>query len=767
MRTKPAQIGTQLSFEALEERRMLAGAVGVFNRTGGSVSTGAGAGAWVQEEYMSNVKHLNETITVDTDNITAVAKDELGFAYGEQRGMAVVPIPIEGAIAVPQLFAWKFNKTRVTGYGNVYIEYGVGFSAEGNFQYVADPEFPGNLYFHGHLFLAVNHDPFESGDGEIINQHTLVHASAPNAFAQASWNPDTNEWDWFANLNGTVIQGHSPEGVNRHFDYTIPFANLNYADFTAYSNSRISVSSSEGLSQSLTRAYATWGYVTVGPSDLTPGDFNYDGEVNEEDYSIWAKGEPQVDANLDGMIDVLDYEIWAANVDGILVSTEEDVNDGNHSYGDLSLREAIALASDANHPGRDIIAFVPSLVDNILLTNAELTIASGNDVDHLGPGADHLSIDAQGNSRVFNINSGANVLLQGMTITGGHGSIGGGIFTEGNLDLIDGVVTNNTSVQYGGGVYVYGPAGSLSMINSTIADNEAQNQGGGVYVFGGAIDITNSSISNNKTLSATSGLGGGLLLNNATALSIDSSTIDGNEASYGAGIYYMRTGGTAAGTIRNSTISNNVATGYGGGLHLIFSGNVDFRILNTTVSSNDASVRGGGVYFDSGGTGIGLQIINATIAYNEVASAAAGGGIYVAANRSKINVHNTIIAENLALGSSHNIAGLVSTTSSYNLVGPAGVGGLSSGLNNLFVPSGQSAGLAPLADNGGPTKTHALLLTSLAVDAGDDSKATAVGLLDDQRGQSFDRVADREEPTESGFDIDIGAFELAVSELYG
>jgi len=54
--------------------------------------------------------------------------------------------------------------------------------------------------------------------------------------------------------------------------------------------------------------------------------------------------------------------------------------------------------------------------------------------------------------------------------------------------------------------------------------------------------------------------------------------------------------------------------------------------------------------------------------------------------------------------------------------------------------------LAPLADNGGPTLTHALLAGSPAIDAGDNFFA----LPTDQRGVA--RIA--------GPQTDIGAFEL-------
>jgi hypothetical protein len=56
--------------------------------------------------------------------------------------------------------------------------------------------------------------------------------------------------------------------------------------------------------------------------------------------------------------------------------------------------------------------------------------------------------------------------------------------------------------------------------------------------------------------------------------------------------------------------------------------------------------------------------------------------------------------------------------------------------------------LLPLADNGGPTRTHALAPGSPAIDAGNNFAA----LASDQRGSPFQRIA--------GTRPDIGAFEL-------
>ena len=76
------------------------------------------------------------------------------------------------------------------------------------------------------------------------------------------------------------------------------------------------------------------------------------------------------------------------------------------------------------------------------------------------------------------------------------------------------------------------------------------------------------------------------------------------------------------------------------------------------------------------------------------------------------------------------------------------------GSANVALPDGTLGGdprLGPLADNGGPTATHALLADSPAIDAGDNPSSLAT----DQRGGTYVRVA--------GAAPDIGAFELQAA----
>ena len=157
---------------------------------------------------------------------------------------------------------------------------------------------------------------------------------------------------------------------------------------------------------------------------------------------------------------------------------------------------------------------------------------------------------------------------------------------------------------------------------------------------------------------------------------------------------------------------------------------------------------GGGGIFASAGT-----ILNCTIAENF--SAVDGGGILWAGGANPIHVKNTIIAYNLVLtipevgqdvsgvfvSGGHNLIGVVNGSSGFGAPGD-----LLGTVGNPLDPM-----LAPLANNGGRTQTHALLPGSPAIDHGDNAGAPAT----DQRGVARPRDGDGN----GSKVVDIGAFE--------
>jgi hypothetical protein len=122
-------------------------------------------------------------------------------------------------------------------------------------------------------------------------------------------------------------------------------------------------------------------------------------------------------------------------------------------------------------------------------------------------------------------------------------------------------------------------------------------------------------------------------------------------------------------------------------------------------------------------------------------------------------LHNTLIADNTATTSHSDVSGTVLAASSYNLVGDGtGLSGISGGENGNQVGTGGSpidARVGPLADNGGPTQTHALRVDSPALDAGSDG--LAVSNLPRSSAVAYDRLGRKAAVTQTDPEAIAGA----------
>jgi predicted outer membrane repeat protein len=138
----------------------------------------------------------------------------------------------------------------------------------------------------------------------------------------------------------------------------------------------------------------------------------------------------------------------------------------------------------------------------------------------------------------------------------------------------------------GGGVGV--GFGSGTVINSTIRGNG----GSGVVLFAASISVESSTIVGNST----SGSGGGIDASGQADVHVSDSTITGNTAQLdGGGINVLESNAL----VTNSTVSDNVAGGKGGGIHATN----DLNLTDSTVSGNTAS-SGGGIFLEPGGTAV-------------------------------------------------------------------------------------------------------------------------------------------------------------------
>ena len=263
--------------------------------------------------------------------------------------------------------------------------------------------------------------------------------------------------------------------------------------------------------------------------------------------------------------------------------------------------------------------------------------------------------------------------------------------------------------------------GHLTLQEITVsggANTSLYGRGGGLQ-NSGILTLTNSTVSGNST--GQYGNGGGV--SNTGTLTLTNSTVSGNSASSGGGV-----AGSGVLTLTNSTVSGNSASS-GGGVH----NNGTLTLTNSTVSGNSAANRGGGV---SNITGI-LTLVQTVVSGNTASGQGPEvdnypGGSYAAA---------TVIANNLNL---------------FGHDGVAGVTGFTPGPTDLVPSAPLGAILNPtLGDNGGLTRTHALVAGSPATDA---VAAASCATASDQRGVLRPQDSD----ADTVADCDIGAFELAL-----
>ena len=273
---------------------------------------------------------------------------------------------------------------------------------------------------------------------------------------------------------------------------------------------------------------------------------------------------------------------------------------------------------------------------------------------------------------------------------------GGGLYNAGPVTANEIVVTSNTSGKNGGGIY---NEGESLIERSTIADNVAEG-GGGMFVTG----------------------------NPATSLRVNSSTFSGNTAVGGGAI----SGRVVEINLTNCTISGNTGSDVGGGVY----SNGEVNLVNCTVVENAA----GG---DQPGGGAGINVFPSGNVSMTLVNTLLSGNLGGAENPRDANCGCTGSQTTCVEGMNRKIETLghnLSDDATCNLDGEGDLDDV------------DDAVIGPLADNEGPTLTHALLDGSPAIDAGDDDECPN----NDQRGSI--RPADGDE--NGTFICDIGAFEL-------
>lgn len=277
-----------------------------------------------------------------------------------------------------------------------------------------------------------------------------------------------------------------------------------------------------------------------------------------------------------------------------------------------------------------------------------------------------------------------------------------------------------------------GPSGSPAVTVSGVElrGGGAVPAGAGVLVEAGTLSLRSSTVAGNAAVAAGAGEGGGVSIASPGAHSIVSSTISANVVE----------GGTSA---------------FGGGI-AVTDPAADLALTNTTVSGNEAKGAASPAY-GGGISAIGdLSLTHTTVHQNAATGAAAWGGSLFALG-APVRLRATIVSAGVGVPLAENcyeaLGGRFQSDGS-NVEAPAieasSQCGLALASADRFTGSAE---LAPLAYRGGPTETHALLTTSVALDAA----PFCFPLTSDQRGET----------RPSGSACDAGSFERQVTATPG
>ncbi|MGA9673560.1 MAG: Ig-like domain repeat protein [Terracidiphilus sp.] len=254
-----------------------------------------------------------------------------------------------------------------------------------------------------------------------------------------------------------------------------------------------------------------------------------------------------------------------------------------------------------------------------------INAANNDTVFTINPGP-FGSFNPSGNSYVFDatlenllIENGTNKNNINTSATGFSNNVGGCInwdaFGTGNLTLTNSSVENCTILWgTGGGIWAFnsagGGTGTLTLTGGTISNNSTPEQGGGLYMGFAPTGLT---ITNT------------IFLANKAEISVNPADPGGAAGLGDGGGLFLSDRGTTTPrtTLSGVTIISNIANGQGGGINTT----TGISLGTSTVSNNTATSQGGGVYLEIGPGEQGVNITSSNILNNSATTT--GGGVFV------------------------------------------------------------------------------------------------------------------------------------------
>lgn len=310
---------------------------------------------------------------------------------------------------------------------------------------------------------------------------------------------------YFKSYDSSEVNGHIDLKVSVTSDYTLSCEIKNSSDESVCGNTGdpISVDSSgnittgtDGIAPGTYKAYISvkkgsqlydyiiqeinvWPDLTTNRWYLPDGTTSqtYNIEISEDQVKFWVKGTGAGGPYAGDVIVPASY-----TADGSITKPYTSLNDAFAVCTSNSTDYIIKVCGTVS--GNSIID------STVNAPSISIEGVSGSDVDIL---------DGSATGSVLKINKALDVTLKNIQLTNGGGGTtyyGGGLYISSGANVVlenDVLITENTAVQKGGGVYIFGPNSKLTMMpgskitkNYISASNNGYNEYGGAGVYIGA-----------------------------------------------------------------------------------------------------------------------------------------------------------------------------------------------------------------------------------------------------------------------------------------
>ena len=348
------------------------------------------------------------------------------------------------------------------------------------------------------------------------------------------------------------------------------------------------------------------GTVTGGRNPQNGGGFAIDNAVVQlEDLTI--TGNEAVGGNGNGEVGGGGIYASHADVSMRIVTVSENSVTGSSSDGGGILVRYGSLTMDGCHVERNT---APDCGGGMILRHSVLNAAKSffeNNTAKFGAG---IYFGDTPNEAEEGCSGEHNHLITDSTISGNtvldpENGIGGGMYvgTTSNLTLRNSKLLNNDGATQGGAIVAYS-AGTIELDRVSVSENTAQS-GAGIYTMCTAVCNTDIRLLNGTAIDANkaTGYGGGIYayaIANTLSVTAENSSVSGNTAAGGAGIFTYKSGSAVINVdLQSGAVmhNNNAMTDMGGAIYAYNAANINIA-ANSAVYNNTAKTAGDDLLFN-------------------------------------------------------------------------------------------------------------------------------------------------------------------------